>query len=899
MKPYLQLYVSAIMLALTCNLFSQPSTLPFSNTSNAFIDSVYPYQNSSYFPSDGTIKIFFSQPMNAATVTSAHIFLFGSLTGKYDYNVIYQSGTNSAEIHSVGTLKYGEIISVTLDSYIQTSTGTNITPFVFQFNVKPEIGSVKFAVADSFQLNFPPTNIISGDFNNDGNVDVIASNYDSSKYTIALNNGSGHFSIGEVMSGVFKPVFCVFADIDNDRDVDMIVPTNEENKIQVYKNTGQGIFYYTPPITANAPVGICPGDFDGDGDQDFVALLNYALFDGRAYFFRNDGNGNFVESGYTSIGFPQTIRNVVGDFDNDGDLDLVVGQSEYSGLFRILRNNGNGVFTSESGPNLGAHPDEFGGGDFDGDFDFDILHCAWYVNGIGIILNDGQGGFNDYLNLGNVGGQSRNPAVNDFDGDGDLDFVVVFNGSNVGIAKNNNHPNYELYLSYPIPGLKGITAADFDGNGSIDLVGCSSTTNQIKFFKNCENGLVAYYPFTGDTKDHSGNVNDGINFGGLFEKDRYGNDNSAIYFDGADSYVEGINPGNNLPTGSTPRTICAWIKSNEASNSRNIFHYGTAEAAPTNYHLFMQDGKYVGVGNGYGFGILISDKDIGDATWHFVAGVYEGTTTNLQRIYIDGKFDASEVISSVPNTVLSTNWRIGRFMGGSPSFHGNIDEVKVYNLALSEQEILDLYNATTTAPTLLYPNNNSTINTLTPLLDWDSLVTTINYQLLFGADSTFNNIILSETVTHSNFQIANGLLTTNTDYYWKVRTVNDGGMGPWSEVFNFDVNLSDVENEGQLPTEFALMQNYPNPFNPSTVISYQLPVSGNVTLKVYDVLGNEVATLFDEYKPAGIYEVEFSSHSIECRNLPSGVYFYQLRIGGPETSSGQGIIQTKKMLLVK
>jgi hypothetical protein len=62
-------------------------------------------------------------------------------------------------------------------------------------------------------------------------------------------------------------------------------------------------------------------------------------------------------------------------------------------------------------------------------------------------------------------------------------------------------------------------------------------------------------------------------------------------------------------------------------------------------------------------------------------------------------------------------------------------------------------------------------------------------------------------------------------------------------------------------SSYSLEQNYPNPFNPSTVISYQLPVSGDVTLKVFDILGNEIATLVDEYKPAGRYEVEFNPES--------------------------------------
>lgn len=102
----------------------------------------------------------------------------------------------------------------------------------------------------------------------------------------------------------------------------------------------------------------------------------------------------------------------------------------------------------------------------------------------------------------------------------------------------------------------------------------------------------------------------------------------------------------------------------------------------------------------------------------------------------------------------------------------------------------------------------------------------------------------------------------------------------------FDGIAVGVEDEGTLPTEFALEQNYPNPFNPNTVISYRLPVIGFVTLKVYDVLGNEVATLVNEEKQSGVYVVEFNAAA-----LPSGVYFYQLKAGE--------FIQTRKMILIK
>jgi photosystem II stability/assembly factor-like uncharacterized protein len=117
-----------------------------------------------------------------------------------------------------------------------------------------------------------------------------------------------------------------------------------------------------------------------------------------------------------------------------------------------------------------------------------------------------------------------------------------------------------------------------------------------------------------------------------------------------------------------------------------------------------------------------------------------------------------------------------------------------------------------------------------------------------------------------------------------------------------------VGDENKSPLSFQLYQNYPNPFNPSTKIKFTIPQSplpggdgrgGLVTLKVYDVLGNEIATLVNEDLLAGDYEVEFNGHSDEGQNLPSGIYFYQLIAGGPEMNSGQAIIQTRKMIYLK
>ncbi len=104
--------------------------------------------------------------------------------------------------------------------------------------------------------------------------------------------------------------------------------------------------------------------------------------------------------------------------------------------------------------------------------------------------------------------------------------------------------------------------------------------------------------------------------------------------------------------------------------------------------------------------------------------------------------------------------------------------------------------------------------------------------------------------------------------------------------FNPELPTSVNDNSQNFPENLVLSQNYPNPFNPSTKISWQSPVSSHQTLKVYDMLGNEVATLVDEFREAESYEIEFSAS-----HLPSGLYFYKLRAGN--------FSETKKMILTK
>ncbi len=107
-------------------------------------------------------------------------------------------------------------------------------------------------------------------------------------------------------------------------------------------------------------------------------------------------------------------------------------------------------------------------------------------------------------------------------------------------------------------------------------------------------------------------------------------------------------------------------------------------------------------------------------------------------------------------------------------------------------------------------------------------------------------------------------------------------QGFWNSV----TITTEVEEENELPEKFQLFQNYPNPFNPTTTIKYELPEEVSVTLKVYNILGQEVKTLINSFQQAGRYELEF-----DAGHLASGTYFLRL-----ETDHYTGV---KKMLILK
>lgn len=211
-------------------------------------------------------------------------------------------------------------------------------------------------------------------------------------------------------------------------------------------------------------------------------------------------------------------------------------------------------------------------------------------------------------------------------------------------------------------------------------------------------------------------------------------------------------------------------------------------------------------------------------------------------------------------------------------------------ISVSKDGLNDQYTFVTNEATSLWDANNQCKPAFYAVVDVG-----IYYNKLDSLLNFVKSLIESEYTTQSWANFNNVLNTAKTAFtqtystYTPAHTTLKNSFEDLNkaikDLVKITTGVADTEN---IPQSFALYQNYPNPFNPTTVIGYQLSENSWVTLKIYDILGNEVTTLVNEYKNAGKYSVEFRVQNSE---LPSGIYFYTLRAGN--------FSETKKLVLLK
>lgn len=226
---------------------------------------------------------------------------------------------------------------------------------------------------------------------------------------------------------------------------------------------------------------------------------------------------------------------------------------------------------------------------------------------------------------------------------------------------------------------------------------------------------------------------------------------------------------------------------------------------------------------------------------------------------LNGEFYTVDLTSGTTNFVVDA---VGSYSG--IAFHPATNELwaSTRSLVLNKDAIfkVDLSTGDTTMI------GNTGLGKLTNAIAFDE---NLNLYGIIGADSEVADFVSINTSTGAG------------------SIIGSVGYKNISGLAYTETSVSDVKDVGSnIPLEYALRQNYPNPFNPTTKINFVIPAASFVELKVYDILGREVATLLNEEKPAGYYDVDFDASA-----LPSGIYLYQLNAGN--------FSETKKMMLLK
>ncbi len=270
---------------------------------------------------------------------------------------------------------------------------------------------------------------------------------------------------------------------------------------------------------------------------------------------------------------------------------------------------------------------------------------------------------------------------------------------------------------------------------------------------------------------------------------------------------------------------------------------------------------------------------------------YNGENGWIDRINpIPPAFTIFSNFSPAYNCAVAYSSGTYRTIGTSFELGGLVDNVSPSTKIDLINEILDFFNVVVPVELVSFTAAKDEKDIV---LSW-STATELN-NLGFEIERSNNNQVFNRigfvegkgtTTERQDYNFRDNTLTAEGKYFYRLKQIDHDGTFYYSDVVEIEYSW--------LPTEFSLSQNYPNPFNPTTKIRFTVPAATLrqaqsdiiVTLKVYDILGNEVVTLVNEEKPAGYYEVEFNASEFS-----SGIYFYTLTVGK--------FIDTKKMMLIK
>lgn len=341
--------------------------------------------------------------------------------------------------------------------------------------------------------------LAAADYNNDGSLDLAAASFSTDTIHILLNNGVGDFTLQATTYTVGdEPRTLKAADFNGDGKMDLVVGERAAGMVGILLNDGTGAFLAEAQYASgNTPHSLAVGDFNGDGKQDVAVVNNGAATVG---VMMNNGSGGLLAPVSYAAG-TSPIQAAVGDLNSDGKLDLVVA-SFSNHLVNVYLNDGTGAFLPRTTYPTTNNPWSVTVADFNGDGKPDIVTANATGGNATVLLNAGSGTFQPYLAFA-AGTTPINTAVGDFNNDGRIDLAVGNQGSAnfsllLNASPNCGNGDFQAQVNYSVGDRPAsVTVGDFNLDGKRDLAVANSVSNNIGvLLNNGSGGFAAQVSYT-------------------------------------------------------------------------------------------------------------------------------------------------------------------------------------------------------------------------------------------------------------------------------------------------------------------------------------------------------------------------------------------------------------------
>jgi len=459
-----------------------------------------PYQNELNVAPSTSILVSFDIDMDPSSINETTFVVQSNLTGLHFGTFSWDSIMRTVTFTPNDEFQTGEEVTVVLTSGILSSLGISLVKsHVWSFKINALGGYGIFPTESVYTVGELPNDVSVADFDNDNDIDIVCVSLapsgpnDPDSIYFLWNDGNGSFSNSQSVYAVAPGAkFTATADFDNDGDIDLAVLSGQFCSISIFLNDGSGVFVLGSYIPFGCEKDLKVGDVNGDG---YVDLITANGSNREISILLNNGDATFAP--LVDYAVDTVAESVcIGDLDNDGDLDLAVGGGSQDWVVVTLLNDGNGAFQADLAFLLPNRPSDIIAADINLDSHLDLVAAGWdhsspINNTLSCLFNLGDGSFDSLVNY-TVGEHPTSVISSDVNSDGKLDLVSGNNfdvqDDNITVLIGNGDGTFGNRVDYGTSdGPNAIASADFDGDGSLDIVIANYDAASVSVLLNLNN----------------------------------------------------------------------------------------------------------------------------------------------------------------------------------------------------------------------------------------------------------------------------------------------------------------------------------------------------------------------------------------------------------------------------